>query len=65
MLWAGVFAPDTTTDGDGDGDGDGEGGLVKVCAVTDPIQVRRYLNHVSPDYEPPSGAPPGCMLITD
>ena len=29
------------------------GDLVKVCAVTDSLQARRYLKHVGPDYEPP------------
>ena len=34
------------------------GDLVKVCAVTDPVQARRYLKHVGLDYEPPQRAPP-------
>ena len=34
------------------------GNLVKVCAVTDLMQARRYLKHVGLDYEPPPRAPP-------
>jgi hypothetical protein len=36
------------------------GDLVTVCAVTDPVQARRYLKHVGLDYEPPPRAPPRC-----
>ena len=36
------------------------GDIVKVCAVTDPMQARRYLKHVGLDYEPPPRAPPRC-----
>ena len=34
------------------------GTLVKVCAVTDLMQTRRYLKQVGLDYEPPPRAPP-------
>jgi hypothetical protein len=34
------------------------GNLVKVCAVTDLTQARRYLKHVGLDYESPPRAPP-------
>ena len=34
------------------------GNLVKVCAVTDPLQVRHYLKHVGLDYKPPPRAQP-------
>jgi hypothetical protein len=36
------------------------GDLVKVCAVTDLMQARRYLKHMDLDYEPPPWAPPRC-----
>jgi len=36
------------------------GDLVKVCAVTDLMQARRYLKHLGLDYEPPPRAPPRC-----
>jgi hypothetical protein len=34
------------------------GDLVKVCAVIEPVQARRYLKNVGLDYEPPPRAPP-------
>ena len=33
-------------------------GVKKISAITDPIQVRRYLKHENIDYEPPARAPP-------
>jgi len=30
----------------------------KVAAITYPMEVRRYLQHVNMDYEPPARAPP-------
>ena len=34
------------------------GPMKKISAITDPIQVRRYLKHVNIDYEPLARAPP-------
>ncbi|MCX6111105.1 MAG: hypothetical protein NTZ90_16040 [Proteobacteria bacterium] len=51
-LLAKVFKIDVTTcDACGDP-------MKKISAITDPIQVRRYLKHMNIDYEPPARAPP-------
>ena len=34
------------------------GDMRKVAAITNPMEVRRYLQHVNMDYEPPARAPP-------
>ena len=34
------------------------GQVKKISAITDPMQVRRYLKHENIDYEPPARAPP-------
>ena len=34
------------------------GAMKKISAMTDSMQVRRYLKHVNIDYEPPARAPP-------
>jgi hypothetical protein len=37
------------------------GNLVKVAAITDPIEARRYLRHVGLPYDAPARAPPRTM----
>jgi hypothetical protein len=37
----------------------------KVAAITNPIEVRRYLQHVNMDYEPPARAPLKFLNKTD
>ncbi|MBM4254192.1 MAG: transposase [Deltaproteobacteria bacterium] len=51
-MLAQVFKIDVTTCPQCGGD------LAKVCAITDPMEARRYLKHLGLDYEPPPRAPP-------